>query len=312
MARPAATAAAPATRHGRRRRRARGDRRAGQRDAGEEDPVEQDEEGQQEAPGALRAHSGLGDRPQRERGAAGPGGGEQPGGGGAAERDLRAGPQVQPRGRALADEPEERDVADEGEQLGHGPQRDPARIGGKRAAERVGEHLSGPPASTSTASAATTSARGSAARRASSRRSSPGRTGSAPLISCTEATRRVSGFRSPAGMGNAPSLRPTDTRTVARGGGCARRRLGDGWYGRRPLSGVEESTRPVVRPRLALGVPRRGETCVSGARRHVAVGKAQLGGARRTLPPEPGRQRSPGRPRRARRLPAPFRPARSL
>jgi len=44
----------------------------------------------------------------------------------------------------VADEPEEGDVADEGEQLRHGPERDPARIGGKRAAERVGEHLQWP------------------------------------------------------------------------------------------------------------------------------------------------------------------------
>ena len=117
------------------------DRRARQRDPGEEHGVEQDHEGEQHTPRLLRAQAGLGHRPDRQRSAAGPRGGEHPGGGGAAERDLRAGPQVEPRGRALAHEPEEGDVADEREQFRHGRHRDPARIGGQRAAEGVREHL---------------------------------------------------------------------------------------------------------------------------------------------------------------------------
>ena len=50
-----------------------------------------------------------------------------------------------------------------------------------------------PPASSSTARAVATSVTGTAARRAARRRSNLGRTGSEAVISCSEATRRVSG-----------------------------------------------------------------------------------------------------------------------
>ena len=75
---------------------------------------------------APRAEAGAGDRPERHRGAAGTGRGEQPGGGGAAERDLGAGAEAQARGRPVPDEPEERDVAAEGEELGDRGDGDPA------------------------------------------------------------------------------------------------------------------------------------------------------------------------------------------
>ena len=120
--------------------RAQGHGGAGERDAGQEHAVEEGEEGQQHVAAAAGAEPGLGDGPQRHGGAAGPGRGEQPGGGGAAERDLRARTQAQARGRPAADEPEERDVAAEGEELGDRRERDPGGVGGGHAVQHVGEH----------------------------------------------------------------------------------------------------------------------------------------------------------------------------
>ena len=50
----------------------------------------------------------------------------------------------EPRGRAAADEPEERDVAGEGEELEDGAADDPARVGVERAAQRVSEGVQRP------------------------------------------------------------------------------------------------------------------------------------------------------------------------
>jgi len=119
------------------------DRAAGQRDPREERAVEEREEGEERAAGAARADAGLGDRPQGQRGAADARRGDEAGRGGAAEGDLRAGSEVEPGSGAVADEPEQRDVAAEGEELGDGCQRDPARVRRQRAGERVGHDVQG-------------------------------------------------------------------------------------------------------------------------------------------------------------------------
>jgi hypothetical protein len=65
-----------------------------------------------------------------------------------------------------ADEPEQRDVAAEGEELGDRGEGDPAGVGGQRGGRsRPRTHPSGPPARSTTAAATAASARGSAARR---------------------------------------------------------------------------------------------------------------------------------------------------
>ena len=105
----------------------------------EEDRVEQHEEGQQRARGLLRLQAGAAQRPQRQRDAARATRRQQPRDGGAGQGDLGARAQVHPRRRALADQPQQRDVAAEGDDLEADGGEDPARIGVDRALQRVGE-----------------------------------------------------------------------------------------------------------------------------------------------------------------------------
>ena len=108
-------------------------------DGAQEDRVEDDQEAEQRARRAARAQPGAPQRPERHRRAADAGGRQQPRRGGPAERHLRALAQSEARGRAAADQPEQGDVAGEGEQLEDGAADDPARIGIERAAQRVSE-----------------------------------------------------------------------------------------------------------------------------------------------------------------------------
>ena len=105
----------------------------------EEDRVQQHEEREQRPRRAARAEAGAAEGPDRQGRAADAAGGQQSGRGRAAERDLRAGAEVEAVARAAADQPEQRDVADEGQDLEDRGGDDPARVGVERAAERVGE-----------------------------------------------------------------------------------------------------------------------------------------------------------------------------
>ena len=112
---------------------------AGDGDRAEEDRVEDDEEGEERARRAARAQAGAPERPDRQGRAADAAGGQQPGRARAAERDLRARAEVEAVARAAADEPEQGDVADEGQDLEGRGGHDPARVGVEGAAEGVGE-----------------------------------------------------------------------------------------------------------------------------------------------------------------------------
>ena len=115
------------------------DRAAGQGDRRQEDRVEQHQEREQRPRRAARAEAGAAEGPDRQGRAADAAGGQQSGRGRAAERDLRARAEVEAVARAAADQPEQRDVADEGQDLEDRGGDDPARVGVQRAAERVGE-----------------------------------------------------------------------------------------------------------------------------------------------------------------------------
>ena len=90
-------------------------------------------------PAAAHAEAGAAERPQGQRRAARAARRQQARGRRAGHRDLGAGAQVETAGRAAPDEPEEHDVAGEGEHLGDGGDPDPARVRRERAVQRVGE-----------------------------------------------------------------------------------------------------------------------------------------------------------------------------
>jgi hypothetical protein len=114
-------------------------RAAGRDDGPEENRVQHDEEREQRARGIACAQAGAPEGPDRQRRASDATRGEQARGRGPAEGELGARAQSQPRGGAAADEPQQRDVAGERQQLEDGGGPDPSRIGIQRTVERIRE-----------------------------------------------------------------------------------------------------------------------------------------------------------------------------
>ena len=116
-------------------------RAAGHGDGPEEDRVEDHEEREQGARRLARAQTGAPESPDRQRRAAHAAGRQQARGRRAAEGHLRARGKTQPRCDAATDEPEQRDVAGEGQQLEQRGTADPERISVQCPAESVREGL---------------------------------------------------------------------------------------------------------------------------------------------------------------------------
>jgi hypothetical protein len=123
--------------------RAGGDKRAGHRQPREEDRVQQAEEGEEDLGRRGSREARPAQHPEREGDPAGAARGQQPCGRRPAEREPVGRARIEDGRRPRPDEPQQRDIAREGERLGHDRGRDPLGLGGRRPRERVEELVAG-------------------------------------------------------------------------------------------------------------------------------------------------------------------------
>ena len=267
---------------------AHGDGRARERDPGEEDAVEEREEGEQDVAAAAGAETRCWAMAQSVIAAPpAPAVGSSRVAAAPPNVISRAGAQAQARGRPVADEPEERDVAAEGEELGDRGDRDPAW--GRpmsRGRRRRRSTPSGPPATTMHRHGRRRRARrGAPPRRATRRRSRVGRVNSGAVSEGERTRSEYQAARTPLYIRDVPSHDPTVCRTPLRGsgsrGGVAVRRPNRRRRDRmtRAASPVGQADRIArEQPRLALAheLPVLGELA-QGRRDGRPAGADQLG-----------------------------------